>query len=752
MSKRARGRVAFVCAGVAPLVAWLDSARCAEEPQPAAPDEAAALQEVVVTSQKRTENLQNVPIAVTAIQGDVLSSSGVDAQKNLATLTPNVAVDVNANFVAPYIRGVGTAYANPGLEPSVATYIDDIYVSRADAGMLSFGEIERVEVLKGPQGTLYGRNTTGGAIRVITRDAPKEFRAHASITGGNYGRVGGDAGVGGPLGSNFRASVYGFYDSDDGWVKNITPAAPKLENRDLKMVRGKLVWDATDQLSVRFSADYSEKTDREGQAFLPLYPGTVETGVALGGLTSTDSRVYSGDYPKNKSTYQGFHSKQGGGELRIDYNLDWATFSSITGYRYVWFHGLADLDTTTVDLIQANTIAEATNDFSEELQAVSTGSGPLGWVAGLYYFHENAGHDFGVGGLAISGATGVPNGFTGGDGAISIKSIAPYGQITYAVTPEWELLAGVRYTSEKKTLQKNIFYLTTVDANYAPVGTPLLSVPATNTGAEVKPTAVSPKVGVNWRPTQGVMAYFSYTKGFKSGGFNLPQPSPAPVQQVGNEYLEAYELGLKTELGNVRLNAAAFHYKGKNLQVQITDQNSGITSVKNAASSKTDGVEADLAWAAVRGIELDAGIGYQNAKFQDFPGGQIITPGVVGTVATIANLSGRQLPQAPKWSGYLRPVLTQPLPGTLGMLDANLVVSYTGSFFWTPDNVLREPGKTIINANLGWKSADGHYAVNLFGTNLADRQYSTHEAQFATGGWRVPGTPREYGVRGSVSY
>src|SRR5262249_14945546 len=230
MSKKARARIAFAWAGALPLAAWLENAHCAEEAQPAAAEEGAAvLQEVVVTATKRSENLQNVPIAVAAIQGDVLSASGVDAQKNLATLTPNVAVDVNANFVAPYIRGVGTAYANPGLEPSVATYIDDIYVSRADAGMLSFGDIERVEVLKGPQGTLYGRNTTGGAIRVITRDAPREFRVNASITGGNYGRIGGDAGIGGPIGAGVRGLLYAYYDTDDGWVKNLTPGYPKLD-------------------------------------------------------------------------------------------------------------------------------------------------------------------------------------------------------------------------------------------------------------------------------------------------------------------------------------------------------------------------------------------------------------------------------------------------------------------------------------------------------------------------------------------
>ncbi len=731
----------------APMMLGMSPAARAQAP---APSEQTGLAEIVVTAQKRSESLQDVPIAVTAIRGADLLAAGIGSQSSLATMMPNVAVDTNANFVAPYIRGVGTAYANPGLEPSVATYIDDIYVSRADAGFLSFDDIDHIEVLKGPQGTLYGRNTTGGAIRVITKEAPKEFSAGISLTAGSFGRFASSAFVGGPLGGNVRGRLSVQTDRDDGWVKNFNSDLPRLDNRNSKMVRGKLAWDVTDQLTMRLSADYSDMTPRN-PAFLPLYPGIVNVGVALGGTISTDPRVYSGDYPRNNSDYQNFRYKQGGGEFRIDYALDAATFSSITGYRYVWFHGLADLDTTNVTLIQANTIRETTNDFSQEFQAVSNGDGRFKWVGGLFYFHESAGHNFGVGGVGVSGPLGIPDGFTGGDGDVSIESYAPYGQVTFKISPQWELLAGARYTKEKKTLNKNIFYITTVDGDFRP-GANLVEIPAANTGAEVKPTAFSPKVGINWRPVDGVMAYFSFSKGFKSGGFNLPQPSPQDVQQVGNEYLEAYEVGLKSEFGPVRLNLAAFHYKGKDLQVQITDQNSGITSIRNAATSKTDGFEADLQWAVVKGLELDAGFGVQNGKFTSFPDGQAVRPGVVGTVTTIEDLTDKQIPNAPKVSGYLRPVYNVSLPGNAGSIEASAVVSYTGKFYWTADNVVPEDAKTLINANVNWTSADGHGGIGVFGTNLSDKVYFSHIAQFATGGWRVPGRPREFGIRGWLNF
>lgn len=721
----------------------------------------AALQEIIVTASKRAENLQNVPIAVTALQAGELENAGINMGKALGELTPNVTIDANANFAAPYIRGVGTQYADPGLEPSVATYMDDIYISRASGGLLSFSDVQRVEVLQGPQGTLYGMNTTGGAIRIITKDPTEDFRAGLAVTGGNYQTYGGNGYVSGPITDTVRGRLAFQYDHNEGYVKNIGPGAPRLEDRDLAMVRGKLFWNVSDKLTVRLMADYQRKLDHEGQGFLSLYPGAPQmTAAVLGGTPSTGFYTASTDL----ADVQKNHLQLGGVELRTDYDLDTFRLSSITGWRYTTFTGYADLDTTSIPFFNGHTFLEMSRDWSQEFQALSTGDGPLTWIGGLYWFHE-FGRDYsGGGGLFGQVATMVPNGFFGGDGQVGIDALAPYGQVSYKITPEWEFVFGARYSMQHKELKGNQFFVTTATTPFGwdPATPYLATVDAPR--AEFTSNTLAPKVGVTWRPLAGVMLYASYSKGYKSGGFNLPQPSPTPPNLVRDEVLKAAELGWKIELGPVRFNGAYFHYKAANLQVQVTDINSGIVAARNAAAATTNGAETLLEVAVARPLTVGAAIGYLDATFDDFPGGQISTPcvqapatpgcggGIVGVGNVVANLAGNRLPLAPKWSGNVHVSYNQTLPGGAGVLNLTATEAYSSSFFFTPDNVYRQPGKGLLNATIGWTSEDGHFGVHAYGTNLTAKQYVTHVAPFFAGGWYLPGPPREYGARLSYDF
>jgi iron complex outermembrane receptor protein len=747
---------------------------------PAFAQETVALEEVVVTAQKRAESVQDIPVSIAALSGDALESAGVDAQVALAALTPGVAVNQNANFTAVYIRGVGTQYANPGLEPSVGTYFDDVYSSRASSGFISFADVERVEVLKGPQGILYGRNTTGGIIRVVTKDPTDEFEAGVGLQAGNYDAFQADGYLSGPFTDSVQGRFAFQYEKNDGWVKNITPGAPRLQQRDAYLVRGKLNWDVNDNLSVKLMADWSEREGLEGLAFLPLFDGPPEQAiVAFGGQIDPKGKKYSGNTPY-KDEPHAFHLRVGGAELRVDYEGSGYTFSSITGYRYNRFNGLADLDGTTLPFYNANTRRELSIDWSQEFQLVSDNSGPLQYVAGLFYWHEVATDDFGASGLAVDGGLspiiGAPppgsTWFSGGDGRVEIESYAPYGQVTYAITPQWELLAGARYTVEEKKLKYNHWYVATVDLATTHVNSRNLISFGEAPPDKFKEKEFTPKIGVNWRPIDDVMLYASFSKGFKSGGFNLPDPAPPVVDKVESEKVDAYEVGWKAQFGRFRINGAYFHYKAEDLQIQVTDPSGGITSIRNAASSKTDGVELDLTAAITPELQIGVGVGWLDAKFDKFPDGQAFVPcsiaaaqgwvdvagtcdalGGLGLATVVQDQSGNELPQAPEWTGNIRVDYRLQLPGDAGTLAFNAVESYTSKFSWTADNLYKEPSKWLLNASVRWTSADGRFGASVYGINLTDKEYNTHQSPFpGTGGWRVPGTPRLYGARVTYSF
>lgn len=719
---------------------------------------AQALEEVLVTATKRTESLQDVAIAVSAFTGNELGNLGIGSQREIALMTPNVTINVNANFVAPYIRGVGTQYANPGLEPSVATYFNDVYISRPFAGFMQFSDVARVEVLKGPQGTLYGRNTTGGAIRIITNDPTDEFEGRVRLGGGNYRAMLVDGFVSGPITDTLSGRISAQHEERDGWVDNIA-GGEDMENRDISLFHGKLLWQPSDRLSIKLDGDYTEKEDREGITFQSLFDGLPEqTGVALGGIVSKGHDEYSGeiqfdDNGELSSTFEGY-----GGQLRIDYEFNNFTLSSISGVRHMKFEGVADLDATSADLLIGNTLYDETNAFSQEFQLVSTGDGPWNWMAGLYYYKEDGDDNFGTAGQLLGLDPSLfPGAFTGGDGDIEVESFAPYGNVSYDITDQWEILVGLRYTDESKDVSNN-FYISSTDKYYRPIKPYMQVIPVDDEKFDYDDW--TPRAQVTWRPDDGLMFYASYSEGIKSGGFNMPSPSPAPLSAVDNETITSYEIGWKTQFERLRFNGAIFHYDLEDLQVQVTDLSGGITSVRNAGDGTVDGIEADLTFAATDNLVLGAGFGWQEAEFESVPGGnynppcaaapqdpQCIALNGFGLATVVGDLKGNNLPHSPELTGYLRSTYSWSL-GDSGNMAFNVLASYNDGFSYTPDNLYEEDSYWLVNTSLTWSSASDAYEINAFINNLTDEEYNTHKAPLsATGGWKVPGPPLMYGVR-----
>lgn len=716
------------------------------------------LAEIVVTAQKRSENLQSVPVAVTAVAGSLLKASGMDAGADIPKLTPNLTINSGSAFFSPYLRGVGTQYANLGLESSVATYFDDIYMSRPQGALTSFNDIARVEVLKGPQGSLFGRNAAGGALRIITNDPVQQFEGNVGLTTGSFNRFGVDGVLNIPLTDTLAVRFAYFHDQRDGYVHNINPALPRMNDRNIDMIRGKLLFQPTDRLSIKLSGDYADKNDFEGASFINLEGAPTQFGVALGGTPSP------GFYTATQDRVERLHIRQGGVQLRIDYEFDPFTLSSISGWRYNNLRAPADLDTVDIPF-QHDLYLESSNTYSQEIQAVSNGDGPFKWTAGLYYFREVGGNTFQVFGQAIDGQFGVPSGPQTGQldvgpqlnaiSRLTIDSFAPYLQASYAITDSLEFTVGLRYTWEKKTLESNRVFATGVTDDPIPVSDEF--------GKSRKFNKFTPKVGFSYKPADKVLLYASYSQGFKSGGINTPAFGIADT--VRPETLDDFEIGWKTQFNNIRFNGSAFYYKYKDLQVQRTDQNTGGTKVENAASANIWGIETDISWAPSRQLELGVGGGYLHARYDNYlgdayvPCGQIpansqcVGQGGLGYgIQAGTNFNGQALPQSPEISAYFRAQYEQPLSDRIGKIRFNALLSYTDSFFYNPEHSLQEASRTLLSGAISWVLPDDKYTVSVFADNLLDRQYSILKVRQGTGGWRIPGPPATWGVRFQANF
>lgn len=740
--------------------------------QSALAQDAGGLEEIVVTAQKRTENLQDVPVAVSALAGSLITNSKIDASENLPRLTPGLSVNRNANFVGLFLRGVGTLYANPGLESSVAMYLDDTYMPRTATAAFSFNDIERIEVLKGPQGTLYGRNAAAGAVKIVTKD-PKigKWEGSASLTYGRFNRMAADGLINIPISDTLAARFSIIYDSNDGYVTTSNPLLPRLQSRNLVHGTGKILFEPTDNLKIKLSGDYGDKKDREGQAFTNLENSCAagQTALCLGGTGANGFYDNAQDYPKIGAIGDKMHTVNGGAALRADLDLGGATLSSVTAYRYYKFTGGADLDGSSIPFLHALTEGENTKSFSQEVQLVSDSSGPLKYVVGFYYYKERSGGTFSIGGLAINSQLGITTPPTGGSvyddpylsttARFDIESWAPYAQATYDITDQFAITAGLRYTSERKT---QLFH--TLTAGIPGVGA---SVIGSEPEDRVKFNKLTPKVVLDFKPMEDVLLYAGFSRGFKSGGINSPSTA-LPANRVTPEVLDSYELGWKTQFGKVRFNGAAFYYDYSNLQVTQTSLECGASCVVNAASAEVKGIEADLTWAAARGLELGFGGSYLDTKFKSYRGdsyvlssgtaacsaaGNPFDPACLGyTVISDTDHSGNRLPQAPKWSGYARATYTLDLASEATVVF-NALYSYTGKIFYGPDASYGIEGdRNMVSGSITYTAPDGIFSLSVFGDNLLNEKYRTNVSRQQTGGWYVPGAPVTWGVRAGVKF
>jgi iron complex outermembrane recepter protein len=676
--------------------------------QTAAPPASPSGNEIVVTAQKRSEKLQNVPIAVSAFSALQLERSGVGDLVQLTKVTPSLMITEGTGPAQPYIRGVGGRYNTPGNEPSTSLYIDGVYQTDK-TGMLvqGFPDVQSVQVLRGPQGTLFGRNATAGAILITTKHPDQQFGAMAEGTMGTDERAG-RAFVTGGLTHDLAISASGFYTDDIPYIRNGNPAngAGRYVGADKDGgARVELQWKPSSTFSATLSGYYSNGQADAVVALQPIAGSPTTVGEVAAQRLGVDIRdpqyaYYGSVDPKNTS-------KGYGTSLVINADLDAVSIKSISAYSHSTAYELYDLAATPAPVfIFQNQVKDRT--WQQELDLTSRTDGRFQWIAGAFYLNYRDGFAHldeyvglavpssqpeGVVPASLYAASAAGKGATSGlayidqHDFVTIQSLGLFVEPSYRITDAAKLTLGLRYTADWQDLDSGNAVTT-----YVPNGTggviasqaTALAACAANaacTGLHTPFSKLTYRAVFDYKVSPALMAYASYNRGFKSGVYNMS--SVANVIATRPETLDAFELGFKSRLfgRKVTLNADAYYYNYTNMQVTTVTPATNLQQSINAAKATISGLEAEAGYNPTRRLSFSAGFStFLTAKYDSFKDCVIYRPTGAGlAVAVNADCSGTNLPSTPRVQANLQANYTLPLDDG-AHIDLNGLFSYTGSF------------------------------------------------------------------------
>ena len=720
--------------------------------------------EIVVTARRRNELLLDVPVAVTAYSGEQLERQGALDISDIGDTTPNVTFETSRGTnttLTAFIRGVGQQDPVAGFEQGVGIYLDDVYLNRPQGALLDIYDVERIEVLRGPQGTLYGRNTIGGAVKYVTRRLRDEPRVSARANLGTYRQADLILSASTPITDGLRIGAAAARLSRRGFGENLTTGKENY-NRDLWATRGTIEFEPSEQVFFRLSGDYSHDTSnpRGGHRLIPSLC-TTACGVPVREVLDDefDSRGALVD-PKQKVRGGGIALH---GEIGVK---DWLRLKSITAYRKdrsdtpIDFDALPDVD-VDVPAIYKN------KQFSQEVQAV-VDHGPMAGIVGAYYLNANAFNVFDVR-LYTSNPAVLPGLTAATRGDVDTKTWAIFGDFTYDLTEQLSLSLGARYTSDKRhaeILRQNLINGGSPELGgsgaFDQTGTPIQTT--SDFEGRRKDTAFTPRASISFQPTANHNLYASYSRGFKGGGFDpRGQSTQAPTQSPDDifefmafdpETVDSYELGWKASVLDRRLQFATAVFKADYKDVQVpgsagcllvvggvpTQSFCGITTNAGSATFKGAEVEAtaqlarDFAGAGSR-LSLAGTAGYLNAKYDEFETNVAFfdeegNPSPATPAGPVDVADFRRIQNTPKWT--LSSTVDFSAPVGAGMLNANATASYRSKTFQfeTPSPYLDQPGYTLLDANLIYRFAGDRFTVGLHGKNLTDKRYITSGYQF----------------------
>lgn len=677
----------------------------------------ASLEQTIVTAAKAgLADVQSSPLAISAISSTALSRFAIRTIDQVAAQTPSVTFTQSTTFGQISIRGIGTNAVFAGADPSSAMYLDGVYLARPAMAFTDFLDVERIEVLRGPQGTLYGRNALGGAVNLITKAPSNDFEASARVTIGNLGERRAEARLGGALKRDRVMGSLAFTRGvRDGYVRDLNHPDQPLGGDDLTSARGGLRLVISARSDVVLSADASDQAGRilSNHKILSIKPGFTVDNPA----EPRDVRL---------STVNASGVRHSGAMARVTSQLTPATtLTSITGFRRLNNQYVSDADVSELDLLVSR-IHEWQHQWSEEL-SVSGRHRQVTWVGGLFVFDEFDHQGVWVDQNASSTQVQL-------DPRVKARSRAVFGETTIQLTPRLSGTVGLRYTREQKDIE-NRGGLYSQEASMPPVAGSTYAF-----ADSIMHTAWTPRFAVAMKWPHEAMTYASATRGFKSGGFNLS--STQPGRGFAPEYAWNYEAGMKATLmnGRTRINVAAFQMDYSNLQVQ-TAIGIGVFDISNAAAATIRGLEVEPSSRIGGGLEAGGHLAWLDASYDRYL--------AVGSGGTISNVAGNRLNNAPEWSGRVWLEWTGNVSHSARMtLTADATAQST--VFYTPfnDPIQRSPpyGRLGARAELG--PSNRRWAINVYARNITNTDYITGAfgaSPVAFGG--RPGPSRHAGIQ-----
>lgn len=727
----------FALAVMAPVSAYAQDAQ-----QATAVDDGA----IIVTAQRRAEAQVDVPISITNLSSDALKTASVQQLADIGKVTPALRFDFAGGFFQPTIRGIGTAVTTSGGGGNVGIYIDGFYSPNPLAADFDLISVSSIQVLKGPQGTLFGRNTTGGAILVTTREPSTSGNAlEGRVTYGRYNEAKAEAFANYVISDRVALSLEGQYRRGDGWQRDVSNNDRRVGDYENWSFRLGLKAELTDTVDVLLRYKHGQVDDPSTMLASSLDTSDFGLGAPFGGVpgtyTTAKNRIASGSVPEvfrsNTDVVQG--------TIRAD--LGFADLTSYSQYRSENSLMSQDLDYSGLDLFQLG-LPNLNETWSQELLLTSKAGPKLQWTAGLFYFQNSDTYITYIN----NGGNAPDQRIRLGGSSTTVKSYAAFLDATYEITPQFFVTAGARYSIDK-----------IVDA-YWNQQFALTEMPVPN----ISNNKLTPRVVLRYKPTDRTSIYASFTKGYKAaisdvgGSCQIPDTNYT-CNRVKPEDINAYEVGFKYEDRGFSFEAAAFYYDYKNLQVSI--YRTGTAEIINAATSEIYGLEGALHYQVTPAFQINAGASYVHARYKQFNNAPVyVRCSELGeeTAATCAangvsfvvvptTLEDVTMQRNPEFTGFVGARYETDLAGGELALSGNLF--YSSSFFFGPSGVqFEQGGYETLALRAQWNAPDDGFHVAIFGDNVTNSRYLT-QAQYSSFGiganWSKPVT---YGVELGVKF